>query len=260
MSVRETVLAGTDGSEPALTAVRWAALEAQRRSTTLTVLHAYEDWPNPPGDLRERAEAVVAEAREAVYRLVPAVTVHTVVVPGDPAADLVQHAATAGLAVVGNRGRGGFASLLLGSVSQWVATRARCPVVVVRGRTVAFTDPVAVGADDSPAGRTAIEAAFRIADARGASLLAVHAFRERPGHRETGEAGLLDRLLRPWREKFPQVPVGTLVNAGPVGRLLVGVSQQAQLIVAGAHDSGGLPGTVTGRLLHHADCPVFIAR
>ncbi|MBB3101480.1 nucleotide-binding universal stress UspA family protein [Actinoplanes campanulatus] len=145
MSVRKTILAGTDGSESALTAVRWAALEAQRRTTTLTVLHAYENWPNPPDDVRDQAEAVAAEAEEAVLRLTPAVTVHRVVVLGDPAAELVRESATADLTVVGNRGRGGFSSLMLGSVSQRVAGRAACSVVVVRGRTLAFTDPVAVG-------------------------------------------------------------------------------------------------------------------
>ncbi|WP_373293108.1 universal stress protein [Actinoplanes campanulatus] len=99
-----------------------------------------------------------------------------------------------------------------------------------------------------------------MADVRGAALLAVHAYRARLTHRASDEADLLDRLLRPWREKFPEVSVGTLVNAGPAARLLVGVSHQAQLIVAGAHEPGGLPGAVTSQLLHHADCPVLIAR
>ncbi|GGN84590.1 universal stress protein [Actinoplanes lobatus] len=273
MSVQETVLVGTDGSEPALTAVRWAALEAQRRGTTLTVLHAYDEdwsampglpWPHPPGDPRDHAEAVVATAREAATGAAPAITVHTVVVPGDPAATLVGHATTAGLTVVGHRGRGGFTSLMLGSVGQRVATRARCSAVVVRGRTVAFTDPVAVGADGSPAARVAMAAAFGVAHVRGAALLAVHAYREPlPSGltgREIAAADMLDRLLDPLRKEFPDVPVGTLVHAGPAARLLVGVSHQAQLIVAGAHEAGGLPGPITWQLLHHADCPVLVAR
>jgi nucleotide-binding universal stress UspA family protein len=280
MSIREPILVGTDGSAAAQAAVRWAAVEAQRRGVALTVLHAYaETWPAMPGlsgrqpsdAAVDQAEAVVIEAQHAARATAPAVTVHTEIAPGDPAAILLQHTAAAGLVVVGNRGRGGFTSLLLGSVSLRVSTRASCPAAVVRGRTMAFTGPVVVGVHDSPGGRSAVGAAFAAADARHTSVLAVRAYRE-PAPTVTVTPGLpvlspvdiagleksladeLDELLAPWRREFPAVPVGTMIGPGPPARLLVGASHQAQLIVVGGC------GSVGGQLLHHADCPVLVTR
>lgn len=284
MNVRLPVLVGTDGSDPAQTAVRWAAAEAQRRATTLTILHAYdESRPTMPGLSRpqhagtpaDEAQAVVVQARDLVRRLAPGVTVHTGIDPGDPAAVLLRHAADAALVVAGHRGRGGFASLLLGSVSLRVATHAPCPAVVVRGRAMSFTEPVAVGVADTPGGRVAVGTAFALARARQVPVLAVRAYREplppiTPGlpvilpaemsHLENLTADELEQQLEPWQREFPGVPVGTVVAPGSPARVLVGVSHRAQLVVIGAREAGTVFGALAGQLLHHADCPVMVAR
>ena len=93
-----------------------------------------------------------------------------------PAAALVQEAETSELLVVGSRGRGGFAGLLLGSTSTSVAMHAACPVVVVRGIEDEAAVPasssrhVIVGVDGSKLSDAALEFAFHAASKRQVGL------------------------------------------------------------------------------------------
>lgn len=195
---------------------------------------------------------------------------------GEPAAVLLAAARSAALIVVGNRGRGGFTSFLLGSVSMAVATQAPCPVVVVRGRVRPAAGPVVVGVDDSPSGDAALDAAFRQADTRGCLLQAIRAFRH-PGPPfvadiapsilwlEEGlaaEGRLLARLLGPMRDKYPHVKVEDLVDRGDAADALVRASRHARLVVVGTRGFGPRVGAVLGsvglNVLHHANCPVMI--
>jgi hypothetical protein len=78
------------------------------------------------------------------------------VVRGDPAQQLLERSLEARLLVVGARGLGGFIGLLVGSVSDRVAGRAACPVVVVRGHA-SREMPVLAGVDGSAANQAAVE-------------------------------------------------------------------------------------------------------
>ncbi|GGN84689.1 universal stress protein [Actinoplanes lobatus] len=287
MNTSGSIVVGTDGSPPAQAAVRWAAIEAQSRGTALTILNAYDNtWAATPGlprrdlaDAADLAEAIVTDARAAVGTMLFNVTVHTVIAPGDPAAVLIERGADADLLVVGHRGRGGFTSLMLGSVSQRVSTHARCPTVVVRGRTSAADGPVLVGADSSSGGALALDAGFEAARLRHAPLLALHAYTEPvplatpglppipPPHTEglaKFHASQVNDLLASRRSQYPDVRVQVQVAAGTAAGPLVGASHHAQLVVVGSHGHGALTGTLLGsvghQLLHHADCPVLIAR
>jgi nucleotide-binding universal stress UspA family protein len=143
----ETIVVGVDGSPCARDALARAANEATLRGARLRVVCAWQVPPaayaggfTPPIDeatftgLRENAEAVVREAVAEVHRMQPSVPCEGEVLEGQPAEVLLAEARDASLIVVGNRGHGGFASLLLGSVSQQVVHHADCPVLVVRAQ------------------------------------------------------------------------------------------------------------------------------
>jgi len=119
----------------------------------------------------------LAVAVAQVAEVAPDVEVSQEVMAGMPAALLVALSAEAQLAVVGQRGLGGFAGLLLGSVGAAVAAHAACPVLVVRGATDPPQDgPVVVEVDGSPQSDAAVAFAVEAAAARGVSLRAVHAW------------------------------------------------------------------------------------
>jgi nucleotide-binding universal stress UspA family protein len=78
------------------------------------------------------------------------------------------------------------------------------------------------------------------------------------------EHARLETLLAPWRQKFPQVPVETMVSHDSAAAVLVGISHGAQLVVVGSRGRHAIAGALLGstgmQLLHHADCPVLIVR
>jgi nucleotide-binding universal stress UspA family protein len=134
---------GVDGSPQGAAALRWAVDEARLRQATLEVVHA---WLFPvvgdvPGaamdtlarDLERAAGELLDHVVDEVAGTDPGDKLDRRVVEGGAAAVLVDAAAGADLLVVGSRGRGGFAGLLLGSVAQQCLHRAPCPVGVVRG-------------------------------------------------------------------------------------------------------------------------------
>jgi nucleotide-binding universal stress UspA family protein len=282
-----TVVVGTDGSADALAAVRWAAGEAGRRGSELVILHAYDEkWiadEHLPDSgfvdiAASRAAEILADAELAARAIAPDLTVRRVEDAGEPVAALLEASRSASLAVVGSRGHGGFAALLLGGVGHAVATHARCPVVVVRGEHRSAAAPVVAGVDGSPSGAIALDLAFRQAQAAGCRLEAVRAFL-RPAPPwvadiapsvlwlEEGiaeEKAVLAQLVAPFRKLYPQVEVEELVDRSDAAHALLAASQRARLVVVGSRGMGLIRGTVMGsvglRLLNHADCPVLIAR
>jgi nucleotide-binding universal stress UspA family protein len=94
----------------------------------------YYGWgPGWPGDLDFAADAkkVLDDEIETTLGSSTGVPISAVVVGGHPAPTLVERSKSASLIVVGNRGHGAFAGMLLGSVSEHLAAHARCPVVIV---------------------------------------------------------------------------------------------------------------------------------
>jgi nucleotide-binding universal stress UspA family protein len=139
------VMVGVDGSGDSVQAVGFAWAEAAARDTDLLAVHA---WAAPvstaPGDILPRVHDIgavedeesrlLSEALAGWSERYPEVTVRRLVTRGRPARILVEHSGEAQLVVVGARGRGGLAGLLLGSVSQALLHHSRCPVAVVRSR------------------------------------------------------------------------------------------------------------------------------
>lgn len=135
------VVVGVDGSTGSEKALAWAAGEAQRSGASLELVGA---WSFPatagytPGvafdEFEKAVIGVVDHAVEEISRLYPQLRVQKRVVESPAAPALVEASNGADLLVVGSRGRGGFRELLLGSVSQYCAHHARCPVVIVPSR------------------------------------------------------------------------------------------------------------------------------
>jgi nucleotide-binding universal stress UspA family protein len=141
----DTIVVGVDGSDGGRAALAFAAGEAALRAAKLRMVSAWAVVPAvyaggfAPGfdqetidAFRETAESVVQEALAEAKRLQPSLEAEGRTREGQAAEVLLEDARDAILVVVGNRGRGGFASLLLGSVSQQVVHHASCPVLVVR--------------------------------------------------------------------------------------------------------------------------------
>lgn len=139
------ITVGIDGSSHSARALEWALNEAAIRHARLTVLTihsvAVSGWSgNPillPGDAedqekaRQAAEELTLKAASQLGEAQPAsITVRAVT--GFPAEELIKASGDADLLVVGSRGAGGFAKLIMGSVSDQVAHHAHCPVAVVR--------------------------------------------------------------------------------------------------------------------------------
>lgn len=137
----DTILVGVDGSEASGVALEFAVEEAVRRKGTLRVISAWEFPAMPQPEMaivpqvvdayQEEAETMVAEAIARARELAPDLQCEGVAVGGYAGEVLVQEGHGAAVLVVGRRGRGGLAGLLMGSVSRHVADHCPCPVIIV---------------------------------------------------------------------------------------------------------------------------------
>jgi nucleotide-binding universal stress UspA family protein len=133
------VVVGIDGSRASESATAIAFDEASRRGVELIAVHAWSDhsvseFPDVEWStmLKGQAEETLAERLAGWQERYPDVSVRRVIVRDRPSHQLVKQADCAQLVVVGSHGRGGFAGMLLGSVSSAVAESARMPVIVAR--------------------------------------------------------------------------------------------------------------------------------
>ncbi|KUN05849.1 universal stress protein [Streptomyces yokosukanensis] len=280
------ITAGVDGTQESLAALDWAGREAVRRGLPLRVLHAWRYADSLAGADRDTQHGWVsqgvAEAVRAVRERHPRLAVSVDVVEGEPVHALAGAAEQAEMLVLGSRGHGPVLGFLLGSVGQQVIAEATRPVVLVRAgdepAAEAAGRDVVVGQHGDPEDcASTLRFAFETAAARGATVRAVRAWTLPPvfayspgslkllddaGGLEPFERQALAEALRPWRERFPDVPVAEHVEMGSAGQVLLSVAGRAQLTVVGrrAHRSavGARIGSVTHGVLHHADCPVAV--
>jgi nucleotide-binding universal stress UspA family protein len=289
------IVVGVDGSAHSDTAVEWAAARARQTGARLRLLHAY-DVPAPApamplaGAAPPTADSAAYAAQDGEAVLAAAldvacaggdIDVATRLTVGGAAPALVDASAESGLIVVGSRGRGGVAGMLLGSVSVQVSAHAHCPTVVVRDQPPA-AGPVVVGVDSSEAAHTASAFAFAEAGRLGTTLIALHAWslplptgpadaaavslpddHTRSQYHDAAQQVLTDALAG-CRQQHPAVPVDErLVMGSPVGAVLEAADEPA-MIVVGSRGRGGFTGLLLGStsqsVLHHATCPVAVIR
>ncbi|HVW43247.1 MAG TPA: universal stress protein [Amycolatopsis sp.] len=282
------VVAGIDGSPGSRRALLWAADEAARRHAPLAIVHAFgvpdafygeslppRDWLDARSAESEDLLRASAEAATAQH---PGLTVRTESSLDAPIPLLLQRSGAARMLVVGSAGRGFFGDLLSGSVAGALAAHARCPFAVVRGEDRDDEAPVVVGVDGSPANQPALALAFEEAALRGVPLVALHSWSDSDSGQvfsasraaldfeplREAETRVLAESLAGWREKFPDVTVRRVAEQDRPRHQLLEWSSRARLVVVGSRGRGGfrglLVGSTTYALLHHASCPVLIAR
>lgn len=277
-----TITVGVDGSAPSMAAVRWAATEADRRHATLRIVHGhFITMPRlPSGFLVEARAAAQHCLRDGVKHALEAYPELDVepVLELKPGVDLLADESTkSDMVVVGVRGRGGFAELVVGSTAVALTARAHCPVVVVRGEETTG-GPVVVGVDGSPESEAALAFAYDMATRRNAELVAVHVWSDVISvwggsvpipdldwdTVATDERIVLSERLAGWRERYPDTAVRQVVHENRPAQRLIQEAQGAQLLVVGSLGRGALAnallGSVSHAVLHHAPCPVAIVK
>ncbi|MFF5446246.1 universal stress protein [Streptomyces sp. NPDC012888] len=289
------VVAAVDGSEHSLKALEWALREARAARAEVVVAHVLPDhaqfWharrtsvvgepPLPPADpVGDYVRKVLKDRQD-----LPPVRYESLT-GGSVSDALDARAEGARVMVLGSRGRGGFTSLLLGSISRACATTAPCPVVVVphtaRAAGVTARGGVVLGLNPSETADEVVEFAFRHAALHGLGLTVMTAFTDpvsplpligapMAGVPEADAAPLLREVglaqqerLAPFAAEFPRVRVENVVGPGDSAGQLVDRSEKASLLVVGRHRrrlkaDSLLMGSVANAALVHASCPVAV--
>ncbi|MGW0486044.1 universal stress protein [Nonomuraea sp. NPDC003214] len=226
--VMNQIVLGYDGSDFSMQALDWAMDEAELRELPLTVSHAWQ-WPYGEAEeeakahLRKAAEHVLWHGAECARQTSSGVRVETDLHEGPAAERLVELSQDATLVVVGSRGLSALPRAVVGSVAGYVATHARCPVIVVRGPgpLPAATHPGPIVVPEREPDASVLEFAFDEATLRQLPL-----------------AHTTD--LAEWVARHPQVRVQPATD-----------HQSATLLVVSRKHAAH-----AGSLLQHAPCPV----
>jgi nucleotide-binding universal stress UspA family protein len=276
------IVAATDGSEESLRAAEWAAREAVLRGAPLRIVsaaallprmiggHAMAGYDTVADTIGAHRDQALAAAAERAAKAAPGLLIDTDQLDGPPGEAVTASGSGALMLVVGSRGVGAFAAMVLGSVSRYAATHASCPVVVIREAAESARRQIGIGIGDL-ANTASLTFAFEEAALRQASLIAVHSWHlpesdiSRAGSIFTAPAGYvaetetakhLEQLLDDWRAKYPDVPVSQDLVHGHPGRALVGLTARADLVVLGRRSAHHGPGSVMHAVLNHAQGPV----
>ncbi len=291
----ELITVGLDGSPESLAAAQWAADEADRRQAVLRLLHAWillaAEAPDTPPDRDQNAGArqIINRAVEEVRARHPHLQIMEDLVGSEAESALLLATSESRMVVLGTRALAPWESYALGDVSLDVVGRAEGPVVLVRGTGRA--EPPRRESGDStqqvPAPRIVVGVslngpcepllafAFDAAASRGLPLQVVHG-RALPVHayvpwgiepdvaeEVTKEAeSELREAVRPWQERFPDVPVQLTVLPESPTRAMVQTVPGAELLAVGRrrHRPFLAPrvGPVAHAAIHHATCPVAV--
>lgn len=273
------VLVGVDGSAAGEAAVAYAVEAAARGERPLLMVTAIAEALIPL-DMRARTLdgewQVLREHQKAALGLHPMLDVRFELVVGDAVGALLDRGKAADLVVVGKRGLGSFARMLLGSTSTGVVGRSPVPVVVVPtgwadGEHRDGSVVVGVDLEDGPA---VLRAGFAAAAERGIPLDAVHAVdltpllgwdaaSDSPSYQHWQDLDLdqMEEMVAPLREEFPGVEATITTASGDAATVLLDRARRARLLVLGqgaSHRYGLGLGSRVRAVLHYAEAPVLV--
>lgn len=284
------IAVGYSGERDADHALAWAAEQARLEHRPLALIHAlqpmtgfvssslaaaYLTVDDLTDTLAQEGRAILASGSEIVAERFPDVAVEVHLYQGAPERILEEVGEHASLLVLGSRGRGRIASALLGSVSVTVASRASCPVVVVRPfHRGKVRNGVLVGTDCGRDTRTTLEFAYREASLRQLPLTVLYSV---PGLLLDEDAEVVDGVGTSYEqhrrelaeavagmgEKFPDVRVQTYLGSGLPDRWLISQSESMDLLVVGQHRRAGLAdrlamGSYAPLVVEKASCPTAV--
>lgn len=273
-----SIVVGVDGSADSAVAVRWGADQAALEGRHLALVHcltpptsAVSAGMFPAGgvdyglllrEARAAAEAVLDSARNEATASHEGLDIVCVLEHSDPRSTLVTLSSQAHLLVLGARGRGPIATMLLGSVSVYVSKHAACPVVVCRpGSEDQPRRGVLVGVDGQESSRAAIEFAYHQASWRRLPLTVQHCYWEAravgapdaDAPDDAADLSLVAEAVAGMQEKYPDVLVQLRLERGFVDQVLIEASYDHDLVVVGYR-----PLRVLHELLHVPLAPAVL--
>jgi nucleotide-binding universal stress UspA family protein len=281
---RDVVVVGVDGSTANDAAIRWAADEATKQGCPLEILTIVdENYSTSPyvtiTEVNKVADSILAGAAALARQRQPGIEVMTEKRFGHASRALRSAGRGARMLVLGRRGRGRFARMLLGSVSSSVGTHAETPTAVIPAQWTASeaADAVVVGIDGSPSSTAALMYAAGLAVRDMSELRVTHVWG--PESLFTAESVMAYGGLAAWRKEadefltmsiapvraqFPELKVVEVLHQGqPVHSLTdQATADRARALVVGAHPAprvaAQLVGSTTHGVLYYADCPVIV--
>lgn len=279
-SAPRRIVVGVDSSDNALRAALWAARQAADLHVPMLLVHAldlgatsvYAEAVGYTQARRDDGAALLGRVVTALRKQAPGVPVDTELSDVSAPETLIARSGESDLVVTGTRGHGGFAGLLLGSVSLKLAAHAHGPAVVVHGEQAA--DPyneIVLGVEPDQA-EAPVRFAFRTASALGALLTVVRAwwphvtyggyYLEDVDLTERHQAAQAEALIKGMRDEYPHVKVGVSTMRGNAVPMLIEASRDARLLVIGAHRKRSPlsvgAGYVVQGLLSHSPTPVAV--
>jgi nucleotide-binding universal stress UspA family protein len=280
------VVVGVDAAQLTDRALDWASDQAALEERHLLLVHGIgtplsvgTPWsglggPDPMqvfADLKAAARALLARAATRVITRHPELVVHQAVRPVDPRQALLDVSADAAVIVVGSRGRGHVLSVVLGSVSEEVAGRASCPVVVIRPQH--SPDPrhgVLVGTDGTAESLPVLRFAFQHARLRGLPLTVLNTVPApvTPSHVVPGAAEpeparqTVAASVAVVTAQHPEVPVTLEIGRGTPAECLLARADEMDIVVVGHHERGRrgrfTHGSVAAAVLEHASVAIAV--
>jgi nucleotide-binding universal stress UspA family protein len=267
------VVIGVDGSAAALRTALWAVDEAVSREIPLRLVHALDSEGLNPDDTARKlatAESAIRNVVAAIEAADKPVKLEVEIMRGRATATLVHASRQAAMICVGAVGSDHFQPDRVGSTAAAVATSAQCPVAVIHGfgrPTRPHPGWVVVEADKSPDNGVVMGAAVDEARLRNVPLRVITCWPAPSCDQQAVAEGdhrihaRLTRRLSPWRRRYPDLRIESIVVHGSIFDYLAKSAGDVQLLVVGARDAqhlGELVGPAGNVALRDSDHAVLV--